>query len=122
MLAVDLATVSAPFTGRIGDAKVFEGALISAGVTPLATIHKDDPAWVYFNVSEAELLDYQRRFGAGDPAPDAPVRKVRLELSDGSLYPETGRITFAASALDPTTGTFQLRAEFPNSQHLLLPG
>jgi len=121
-LAVDFATVRAPFTGRIGDAKVFEGALISAGVTQLVTLYRDDPAWVYFNVSEAELLNYQRRFGAGPPPIDSPVRQVRLQLSDGSMYPEQGKINFVATALDPTTGTFALRAEFPNTQHALIPG
>jgi membrane fusion protein, multidrug efflux system len=120
-LGVEFATVRAPFTGRIGDAKVFEGALIEAGVTTLVTLYRDDPAWVYFNVSEAELLDYQRRF-PGQPSPDAPVRRVGLQLSDGSIYPEIGRINFVATALDPTTGTFPLRAEFPNSQHKLIPG
>jgi membrane fusion protein (multidrug efflux system) len=121
-LAVDFATVRAPFSGRMGAAKVFEGALITAGATPLASLFRDDPAWVNFNVSEAELLEYQRRFGTIFPAPDAPVRQVRLQLSDGSLYPHVGRITFIASALDPATGTFALRAEFPNPQHTLIPG
>ncbi len=121
-LGVDFATVRAPFTGRIGDAKVFEGALITAGVTELVSLYKDDPAWVHFNVSESELLEYQRRFGAGQPAADSPVRQVRLQLSDGSIYPEPGKINFVASALDPTTGTFALRAEFPNSSHTLIPG
>jgi RND family efflux transporter MFP subunit len=121
-LAVDFATVRAPFSGRMGDAKVFEGALITAGTTPLASLYKDDPAWVYFNVSEAELLEYQRRFGTVIPAPDAPVRQVRLQLSDGAIYPHVGRINFVASALDPATGTFALRAEFPNPQHTLIPG
>jgi membrane fusion protein (multidrug efflux system) len=121
-LAVDFATVRAPFTGRIGDAKVFEGALISAGVTTLVTLYRDDPAWVYFSVSEAELLDYQRRFGADIPPLDSPVRQVRLQLSNGSMYSLPGRINFVATALDPTTGTFPLRAEFPNPQHSLIPG
>lgn len=121
-LGVDFATVRAPFTGRIGEAKVFEGALITAGVTELVALYRDDPAWVHFNVSEAELLEYQRRFGPAQPAADAPVREVRLQLSDGSLYPEKGRINFIASALDATTGTFALRAEFPNPQHILIPG
>lgn len=121
-LGVDFATVRAPFTGRIGAAKVFEGALITAGVTDLVSLYKDDPAWVYFNVSEAELLEYQRRFGSGQPAANSPVRQVRLQLSDGSIYPHPGRINFVASALDPTTGTFALRAEFPNTQHTLIPG
>ena len=120
-LGVDFSTVRAPFTGRVGDAKVFEGALITAGVTELVSLYRDDPAWVYFNVSEAELLDYQRRFD-GEPNPDSPMRKVRLQLSDGTIYPEPGKITYIASALDPTTGTFALRAEFPNPKHYLIPG
>jgi membrane fusion protein (multidrug efflux system) len=120
-LAVDFATVRAPFAGRIGAAKVFEGTLISAGVTTLASLHMDDPAWVYFNVSESELLDYQRRFRASNRTPETP-RPVRLQLSDGSIYPHEGQINFVATALDPTTGTFGLRAEFANPEHMLIPG
>jgi membrane fusion protein (multidrug efflux system) len=120
-LAVEFADVRAPLTGRIGAALVFEGGLISAGVTQLATLSKDDPAWVYFSVSEAEVLDYQRRvrLGATD---EAKARTVRLQLSDGSIYPSLGHINFIARALDPTTGTFALRAEFPNPEHQLIPG
>jgi membrane fusion protein (multidrug efflux system) len=50
------------------------------------------------------------------------MRTVRLELSDGTIYPHPGKITYIASALDPTTGTFALRAEFPNPKHYLIPG
>lgn len=121
-LAVEFANVRAPLTGRIGAAQVFEGALITAGVTPLATLSRDDPAWVYFNVSEAEVLDYQRRAGSGEPGQNDKIRTVRLQLSDGSIYPLPGHINFIARALDPTTGTFALRAEFPNPDHRLLPG
>ncbi|MBB6095175.1 membrane fusion protein (multidrug efflux system) [Povalibacter uvarum] len=121
-LGVDFATIRAPFTGRIGDAKVFEGALISAGVTQLVSLYRDDPAWVYFNVSETEVLEYRKRFGPARPAPDSAFREVQLHLSDGTLYPNPGQINFIANALDPTTGTFALRAEFPNPDHVLIPG
>lgn len=121
-LAVEFADVRAPLTGRIGAAQVFEGGLITAGVTPLATLSRDDPAWVYFHVSEAEVLDYQRRVGTGEPGQNDRIRTVRLQLSDGSIYPLPGHINFVARALDPTTGTFALRAEFPNPDHRLLPG
>ena len=46
----------------------------------------------------------------------------RLQLSDGTIYPHSGKITYIASALDATTGTFALRAEFPNPKHYLIPG
>jgi len=121
-LGVEYAEIRAPLTGRIGASEVFVGALITAGQTRLATISDDDPAWVYFSVSEAELLDYQKRVGLKEPAPDSPQRKVQLSLSDGSVYPRPGFINFSDRALDPTTGTYTLRAEFPNPEHELVPG
>jgi membrane fusion protein (multidrug efflux system) len=121
-LGVEYAQIRAPMTGRIGASQVFEGALITAGQTQLATISDDDPAWVYFSLSEAELLDYQRLYGPQEPAADAPQRRVRLSLSDGSVYPQPGFINFADRALDSTTGTYTLRAEFPNPEHALVPG
>lgn len=116
-LGVEYAEVRAPMTGRIGASQVFEGALITAGQTLLATISDDDPAWVDFSLSESELLDYMRRYGLTEPAADSAQRYVHLTLSDGTQYPHPGRINFADRALDPTTGTFTLRAEFANPQH-----
>ena len=121
-LGVEYASVRAPLTGRIGASQVFEGALISAGQTLLATISADDPAWVYFSVSEADLLAYERRNRERGNVDDDASRTVRLQLSDGSMYPEPGLINFADRALDPTTGTYRLRAEFPNAGHELRPG
>jgi membrane fusion protein (multidrug efflux system) len=121
-LGVEYATVRAPLTGRIGASLVFEGALITAGQTLLATISADDPAWVYFSVSEADLLAHERRLRERGGADDDASRTVRLQLSDGSLYPAPGLINFADRALDPTTGTYRLRAEFPNPRHDLRPG
>jgi membrane fusion protein (multidrug efflux system) len=121
-LGLDYAEVRAPMHGRIGAAQVFPGGLVTAGQTLLATISSDDPAWVYFTISESELLDYERRQGGRNVAADDPIRVVQLLLSDGSVYPLPGRINFGDRALDATTGTYKLRAEFPNPNHSLLPG
>jgi membrane fusion protein (multidrug efflux system) len=121
-LGVEYADIRAPLQGRIGASEVFEGALITAGQTKLAEISQDDPAWVYFSLSEAELLEYQRRYGPAEPAANSSRRQVRLTLSDGSDYPLPGRINFSDRALDSTTGTYTLRAEFPNPAHSLVPG
>jgi membrane fusion protein (multidrug efflux system) len=48
--------------------------------------------------------------------------QVKLELADGAQHPETGRLNFAGSTVDPTLGTVQMRAEFPNAKLQLLPG
>ena len=121
-LGLDYAEVRAPLTGRIGAAQAFPGSLVTAGQTVLATLSSDDPAWVYFTISEAELLDFERRTGGKALAADDPARVVTLILSDGSVYPLPGRINFSDRALDATTGTYSLRAEFPNPDHKLLPG
>jgi membrane fusion protein (multidrug efflux system) len=121
-LGLDYADVRAPLSGRIGAAQVFSGGLVTAGQTLLATLSSDDPAWVYFTISEAELLEFQRHSGVGELPPDDPRRIVKLIMSDGRIYPHAGRINFGDRALDPTTGTYTLRAEVPNPQHRLIPG
>jgi membrane fusion protein (multidrug efflux system) len=121
-LGVEYAEIRAPLHGRIGAVQVFPGDLVTAGQTQLGTISSDDPAWVYFQISEAELLSFNQRHGTADPAPNDPIRVVQLLLSNGTTYPQTGLINFGDRALDPTTGTYRLRAEFPNPEHLLIPG
>ena len=121
-LGLDYAEVRAPMHGRIGAAQVFPGGLVTAGQTLLATISSDDPAWVYFTISESELLEFERRNQNRALAADDPMRVVQLILGDGSVYPLPGRINFSDRALDATTGTYKLRAEFPNPDHRLLPG
>lgn len=119
-LSVEYATVTAPMAGRLGKSEVSEGALIAAGTTTLVTISNDNPAWAFFSISERQLLDVLRRGGAA--ATKDARRNVTLTLSDGSVYPHEGVIDFADRALDPQTGTFRLRASFPNPDHLLRPG
>lgn len=118
-LSLEYATVRAPLSGRIGEAQVFEGALVLAGQTLLATISRDDPAWVYFSISENDLIALTRRhLEEGQARP----RSVTVTLSDGTPYPHEGRINFADRAVDPRTGTFTLRAEFSNPKRVLRPG
>jgi len=121
-LGLEYADVRAPLSGRIGASQVFVGGLVQAGQTVLATLSSDDPAWVYFSISEAELLDFEKRNSGRDIERDDPQRQVQLILSDGSVYALPGRINFSDRALDSATGTYKLRAEFPNPEHKLMPG
>lgn len=120
-LGLEYADVRAPFDGRIGDADVFEGGLVTAGQTVLATISNADPVWVYFSVSENDVLDFNRRLSEKSISLE-DVRTVRLTLSDGMPYPLEGKINFSDRALDTRTGTYRLRAEFDNPDNILLPG
>jgi membrane fusion protein (multidrug efflux system) len=107
--------VVAPITGVTGRAQYSLGTLVTAGgdSSLLTTMHIIDPVWVRFSFSEEETL-HMRKTG-GKP-------EVRLVLADGSTYDKTGTLNFTASTVDAQTGMVQMRAEFPNPDHLLLPG
>jgi len=47
---------------------------------------------------------------------------ITVTLADGSEYPFRGLVDFADPQVDPQTGTFSVRAEMPNPDHILLPG
>ena len=51
-----------------------------------------------------------------------PDISVKLKLENGAIYPQTGKLAFAEANVSQTTGTFTVRAEFPNPDRLLLPG
>ena len=115
------ATVTAPISGRIGRALVTEGALVGKGeATPLASIEQYDPIWVNFSQSSADFLNLRENLRSGKAkASQAPVKLV---LENGREYAKPGKLLFNDLAVDPTTGSVGLRAEFPNADRSLLPG
>lgn len=120
-LGVEYASITSPVSGRIGAADVEVGDLISAGSTLLAKVSSVDKSWVYFSVSEPKLLSYEHSHGTIDvnSGDDIPVK---MFLSNGVEYPFPGQINFSDRALNPSTGTFRLRVEFPNPKGVLRPG
>ncbi len=108
--------VKAPENGIAGRFVLSEGALASANTTLLSTIVQVSPIWVRFSLSESDLMTLGGHLRPGH------VQDVRLILADGVEYPQSGRINFSASQIDPALGTQQLRAEFKNSDNTLLPG
>jgi membrane fusion protein (multidrug efflux system) len=121
-LDLENASAPSPITGRVGRAMVTEGALVGRGdATLLATVEQLDPIYVDFTQSNAELLRLQQAINTGTLKRAAKTR-VELLLEDGSVYPQQGKLTFSDLAVDPNTGSIQLRAEFPNPRRELLPG
>ncbi len=118
---LDYTKVRAPISGRIGKSTVTPGALVTANQeTALATIRTLDPIYVDMTQSSTELLKLRRLIGeAGMKSGQA---KVRLRLEDGSQYKQAGTIKFQEVAVDESTGSVTLRAEFPNPDGVLLPG
>ncbi len=108
--------VTAPVSGVSGRARLSEGSLVEAQNSLLTSIQQIAPIWARFSLSDHELLRL------GGQLTEQTVTSVRLILPDGSTYPLPGKINFAASSIDPTLGTQQLRAEFANPDRRLLPG
>jgi len=113
--------IRAPISGRIGRSLYTTGALVQAGQeNPLTTIQRLDPIYVDIQQSSADLLRLRERLISGQVASgSAPVH---LQLETGSMYPQTGTLSFADVTVDQATGSQTVRAVFPNPQHLLLPG
>lgn len=116
------ANVPAAISGHIGRALVTEGALVGKGeATLLATIEQIDPIYANFTQSGTNLLRMRQAVKTGK-LKNATSAKVELLLEDGSIYPLQGRIFFTDMAIDSSTGSVSLRAEFPNPKRELLPG
>lgn len=115
------ATVTAPISGRAGQAQVTEGALVGQGATTLlTTIEQIDPIYVNFGQTQAEF-EALRALSDQTEQRDSDA-SVTLRLRGGTLYPHAGQISFADLAVDPQTGAIALRATVPNPDALLLPG
>lgn len=121
-LSLSYATVTAPLSGRIGKSMVAEGDLLTPE-RQLANIVQLDPMWVSFQISETQLNEIQQLNAEQRAAsPKITDLDVRLRFTSGEYYRDTGRIDFFDNHVDPTTGTFSLRASFVNAEKSLLPG
>lgn len=121
---LDYASVRAPISGRIGQALVTEGALVSAAeATQLAVIQQTNTMFVNFTQSSSEVLRLRKAMAAKQlrASGDGSV-PVRVVLEDGTELPKPGKLLFSDLTVDATSGQITLRAEVPNPDGLLLPG
>jgi membrane fusion protein (multidrug efflux system) len=115
-LDLSYTTIVSPVRGISSFATQREGAYIGLGNNSLLTyVAQIDPIWVEFSVSENQILRARSSAASGRTRPpENGEYEVELVLADGSVFPDTGRITFADASLSERTGTFLLRAELPN--------
>lgn len=111
--------VTAPISGISGRAPRSEGSLITTDAAGglLTTINQIEPLWVRFSLSDSDLARLP-----GRRLPQSGTTRVELVLADNTVYPAKGRINFAATEIDVTLGSQQLRAEFENPKGDVLPG
>lgn len=122
-LNLKFSEIRAPITGIIGKQEVAVGNVVRRDQTRLATISSWDPMRVVFSVSEADFLRRIQQTHAGNPfVPEKDATPFELILTDGSVYPFKGSLSFLDRTLNPTTGTLSVYVSFPNPDRLLRPG
>ena len=117
--------VRSPISGQISESQVDLGTLVgSSGKSLLATVVKSDTVSVDFSMTALDYLKGKERnvtIGQKDST-KTWQQTVTVTLPDNSIYPQKGLVDFAAPEVNPKTGTFQVRAELANPDHVLLPG
>ena len=110
--------VKAPTDGVVGTLPYRVGALVSASIPqPLTTVSDNSEMYVYFSMTENQLLALTRQYGSiAETLKSMPG--VQLQLSDGSTYDQTGRV----ESISGVIGSVSLRAAFPNPNGLLHSG
>lgn len=116
------ARITAPISGRIGKSAVTQGALVTANqAAPLATVQQLDPIYVDLSQSSSELLALRKGLAAGTLGSTEGL-PVTILLEDGTPFAQQGRLAFTEVSVDPSTGSFALRVQVANPDHVLLPG
>jgi membrane fusion protein (multidrug efflux system) len=118
------ANVTAPISGRAGQMRVLEGALVGEGeATLLTTVEQVDPIFVFFDQPAADFNKLQRAQADGRVTLAAGnTADVRVIRADGTEYPHPGILDYSDFSVNPATGAVAFRARVPNPDHLLLPG
>ncbi|MEJ8763915.1 efflux RND transporter periplasmic adaptor subunit [Phocaeicola sp. HCN-40430] len=117
--------VRSPISGQISERHVDLGTLVGgSGKSLLATIVKSDTILVDFSMTALDYLKGKERnvtLGQKDSTRSWQPT-VTITLPDNSVYKYKGLVDFAAPQVNPKTGTFSVRAELANPDHVLLPG
>jgi membrane fusion protein (multidrug efflux system) len=117
-------TVTSPVNGVVGTIPYKLGSLINSNTAqPLTTVSNIGNIYAYFSLNEKQLLDFARHYeGRTLEAKLSKLPEVSLVLSDGSNYPEKGRVETIAGLINTQTGSASFRASFPNPMRLIRSG
>ncbi len=115
-------TVVSPSNGVVGEIPYRVGSLVSsASATPLTTVSNISEMYVYFSMTEKQLLEMTRNSGNVKTA-IAQMPPVKLKLTDGTIYAYDGKVETVSGVIDQNTGSVSMRATFPNPKHELRSG
>ena len=112
--------IHSPIDGRIGLANFTVGNLVDPSSGKLATIVSQDPIYVTFQASEADIIEYKRR--VADSADKNPHVTIHIKLPNGNIYRYPGITNFLDVQVEADTDTVVARAQLPNPEDILIPG
>ena len=114
--------VKSPSDGVVGALPYRAGALVSPSLPhPLTTVSDNSDMYVYFSMTENQLLALTRQYGSMDEALKN-MPQAELRLNDNSVYDKKGTIESISGVIDRQTGTVVARVVFPNESRLLHSG
>ncbi len=114
--------VKSPVDGFAGMTSYRIGALVSASMTdPLIRVSDNSDMYVYFSLTEKQVLSLTAQYGSLDKALES-FPEVSLELNDGTVYEQKGKVDVISGIIDKTTGTVSMRAVFGNEGKRLMSG
>lgn len=122
--SIDYAVIKSPVDGYVGSINFRQGALVSpADPTPLTTVADVDEVYAFFAMNERDYLDFiQKTPGESLNEKIENFPPVQLQLVNDSIYQHDGQIQTVSGQINPTTGTVQFRAVFPNPNRILASG
>ena len=122
-LNLEFTRITAPIAGRVGEAMIRPGNLVTPAASTLTTLVSIDPIHVVFEGDERIYLKYQAQARAGERPSSRDVRNpVRIGLASDADFPFSGEMDFVDNQIDPATGTIQGRALISNPDGYLIPG
>ncbi len=118
--ALSFCYVKSPAAGVVGTLPFKKGALVSASnvLTHVSDISTMD---VYFSMTEKDMLAMSQSEG-GLKAAVEKFPPLKLQLADGTMYAYEGHVSSISGVIDRSTGSVQVKAQFPNPEKLLKSG
>lgn len=115
--------VTAPSDGFVGSIPNREGSLASPSmVTPLTTVSDNSDIYAYFSINEKDILNLTNEGKKSLNEAISELPDVQLQLADGTIYPEPGKVATVSGVIDSSTGAANVRARFKNINGMLRSG
>jgi len=122
-LNLEFTKITSPIEGIASIAKAQIGDLVGPATGELTTVSTVDPIKAYYNVTEQAYINFAKQFlTEGDRYGRLRQLEIELILTDGTVYPQKGRIYAADRQIGLTTGALRVEARFPNPSYALRPG